>query len=132
MDKPTDSLFDASAQETPAALAAALAPPAAPGHYDELRGGVCAPGADGAAFRAAWAERLLPALEASGVKIVIDHFGRPDPKLGVNCEGFQMMLRAIADAAARLRLAGHLDLGGRRAVHQLAVGHQDHPFRPAH
>ena len=35
-----DSLFGPLAGETPAALAAALAPPAAPGHYDELRGGV--------------------------------------------------------------------------------------------
>jgi uncharacterized circularly permuted ATP-grasp superfamily protein/uncharacterized alpha-E superfamily protein len=34
-----DSLFEADAQETPAALAAALAPPAAAGHFDELRGG---------------------------------------------------------------------------------------------
>src|SRR6185369_4026341 len=37
-----DSLFGADALETPAALAAALAPPAAPGHFDELRGGVSA------------------------------------------------------------------------------------------
>ncbi|HEX7890452.1 MAG TPA: circularly permuted type 2 ATP-grasp protein [Ramlibacter sp.] len=41
-----DSLFGAHAEETPAALAAALAPPAAPGHYDELRGGVSAPAAE--------------------------------------------------------------------------------------
>ena len=34
-----DSLFGADAQETPTALAAALAPPAAAGHFDELRGG---------------------------------------------------------------------------------------------
>ncbi|WP_435520843.1 circularly permuted type 2 ATP-grasp protein [Caenimonas aquaedulcis] len=43
MDKHTDpspSLFGADAQESPTALAAALAPPAAAGHYDELRGGV--------------------------------------------------------------------------------------------
>lgn len=35
----TDSLFGADAHEAPAALAAALAPPAAAGHFDELRGG---------------------------------------------------------------------------------------------
>jgi uncharacterized circularly permuted ATP-grasp superfamily protein/uncharacterized alpha-E superfamily protein len=35
---PADSLFGADAQESPAALAGALAPPAASGHYDELRG----------------------------------------------------------------------------------------------
>jgi uncharacterized circularly permuted ATP-grasp superfamily protein/uncharacterized alpha-E superfamily protein len=41
-----DSLFEREAQETPAALAAALAPPAATGHFDELRGGVSAPRED--------------------------------------------------------------------------------------
>lgn len=42
---PVGSLFGADARETPAALAASLAPPSAPGHYDELRGAVSAPGA---------------------------------------------------------------------------------------
>lgn len=46
VDSTNESLFGAQAEETPAALAAALAPPAAPGHYDELRGGVSAPAAD--------------------------------------------------------------------------------------
>ncbi|MDB5956163.1 circularly permuted type 2 ATP-grasp protein [Ramlibacter sp.] len=47
VDSPNESLFGAQADETPAALAAALAPPAAPGHYDELRGGVSAPAPEG-------------------------------------------------------------------------------------
>lgn len=38
-----ESLFAAHAEGTPAALAAALAAPAAPGHFDELRGGVSSP-----------------------------------------------------------------------------------------
>jgi uncharacterized circularly permuted ATP-grasp superfamily protein/uncharacterized alpha-E superfamily protein len=38
LDQPIDSLFGADAEESPAALAAALAPPAAAGHFDELRG----------------------------------------------------------------------------------------------
>jgi uncharacterized circularly permuted ATP-grasp superfamily protein/uncharacterized alpha-E superfamily protein len=46
VDSTFDSLFGAQAEETPAALAAALAPPAAPGHYDELRGGVSAAGGE--------------------------------------------------------------------------------------
>ena len=33
-----ESLFDAQALESPAVLASSLAPPAAPGHFDELRG----------------------------------------------------------------------------------------------
>jgi uncharacterized circularly permuted ATP-grasp superfamily protein/uncharacterized alpha-E superfamily protein len=39
---PVDSLFGADAQESPAALAGALAPPAATGHFDELRGSATA------------------------------------------------------------------------------------------
>lgn len=43
VDSTNESLFGTQAEETPAALAAALAPPAAAGHYDELRGGVSNP-----------------------------------------------------------------------------------------
>ncbi|MBA2963721.1 MULTISPECIES: circularly permuted type 2 ATP-grasp protein [Ramlibacter] len=47
MDKPLDSLFGGAADESPAGLAAALAPPAAAGHFDELRGAVSVPGPAG-------------------------------------------------------------------------------------
>lgn len=55
VDPRNESLFAAQPEESPAALAAALAPPAAAGHYDELRGGVCQPlpGAADGAIRAA-------------------------------------------------------------------------------
>jgi uncharacterized circularly permuted ATP-grasp superfamily protein/uncharacterized alpha-E superfamily protein len=43
VDTPIDSLFGDSADDHPAHLAAALAPPATAGHYDELRGGVSRP-----------------------------------------------------------------------------------------
>jgi uncharacterized circularly permuted ATP-grasp superfamily protein/uncharacterized alpha-E superfamily protein len=43
VDAPTDSLFGNEADASPAALAAALSPPARPGHYDELRGAGGAP-----------------------------------------------------------------------------------------
>ena len=46
MDSTNDSLFGTQAGETSAALAAALAPPAARGHYDELRGGVAVAGVE--------------------------------------------------------------------------------------
>ena len=56
MDKPIDSLFGGAAEESPAALAAALAPPATSGHYDELRGAVSVAGAArGKAVSPAWA-----------------------------------------------------------------------------
>jgi predicted TIM-barrel fold metal-dependent hydrolase len=38
---------------------------------------------------------LAPALIASGVKLVIDHFGNPDPTLGVRSPGFEAALRAV-------------------------------------
>ncbi|MDB5944004.1 MAG: hypothetical protein JWQ13_3570 [Ramlibacter sp.] len=49
MDKqndPIDSLFGEASGETPAALAASMSPPAAEGHFDELRGGVSTPQPD--------------------------------------------------------------------------------------
>ena len=45
-------------------------------------------------------------LEAAGVRIVIDHFGRPDPAKGVNCEGFQAMLRATQRGRTWVKLSG--------------------------
>jgi len=57
---PAQSLFGADAQESPAALAAALAPPAAPGHFDELRGGVSAPPGDDADSAHRVAPHALP------------------------------------------------------------------------
>jgi predicted TIM-barrel fold metal-dependent hydrolase len=38
---------------------------------------------------------VIEQLENAGVRLVIDHFGRPDPKLGVNCPGFKAILRSI-------------------------------------
>jgi len=45
LDSPIDSLFGTDAEETPAGLAAALAHPAAAGHFDELRGAASPAGA---------------------------------------------------------------------------------------
>lgn len=53
MDHPDDSLFGGTAGEEPAALAAALAPPALSGHFDELRGAPASP--QGGPLTAEWA-----------------------------------------------------------------------------
>jgi len=45
VDPQHESLFGAQALESPAELASALAPPAAPGHFDELRGAATPPDA---------------------------------------------------------------------------------------
>ena len=60
MEKFTDSLFDAQAPETPAALAAALAPPSTAGHYDELRGGAASAPAGAPAGRERTASERMP------------------------------------------------------------------------
>lgn len=49
---------------------------------------------------------VLPKLEASGVKIVIDHFGHPDPAEGVNCSGFQAILRSVERGRTWVKLSG--------------------------
>lgn len=49
---------------------------------------------------------VLPKLEASGVKIVIDHFGQPDPAEGINCQGFQAILRSAENGRTWVKLSG--------------------------
>lgn len=60
MDTPIDSLFGAPADESPSELVAALAPPAAPGHYDELRGGVSGAPEDAASAISSIAPHAAP------------------------------------------------------------------------
>lgn len=103
MDSTKDSLFGTQAEETPAALAAALAPPAAPGHYDELRGGVSSP---------------LPGGEGKPV----DPHALPTPAWsrffeGLGREGFSDLNRRTADLHRQVRDNGitynvYADAGG--------------------
>lgn len=72
VDSPNDSLFDADAEEAPASLAAAMAPPAAAGHFDELRGGVSNPAGDGLPGTRKVAPHARPTPEWSGF---FEHLG---------------------------------------------------------
>ncbi len=49
---------------------------------------------------------VLPHLEASGVKIVIDHFGHPTPNEGVKCAGFQRILLSARKGRTWVKLSG--------------------------
>jgi predicted TIM-barrel fold metal-dependent hydrolase len=49
--------------------------------------------------------QVLPLLEASGANIVIDHFGHPDPQAGINCTGFQAVLRAVERGRTWVKLS---------------------------
>lgn len=48
---------------------------------------------------------FLALLERTGVKIVVDHFGHPEPDLGVDCPGFQAILRSAQKGRTWVKLA---------------------------
>lgn len=54
---------------------------------------------------------VLPALQAAPVKLIVDHFGRPDPALGAACEGFQALLRAFDTGRTWVKLSGGFRIG---------------------
>jgi predicted TIM-barrel fold metal-dependent hydrolase len=52
--------------------------------------------------------RLPPSIaqiEKSGAKLVIDHFGRPDPAKGIACAGFQAVLRSVEKGRTWVKLS---------------------------
>jgi predicted TIM-barrel fold metal-dependent hydrolase len=49
---------------------------------------------------------IIEAMEQAGVKLVIDHMGKPDPVLGENCPGFKAMLAAIERGRTWVKLSG--------------------------
>lgn len=55
--------------------------------------------------------QVLPALEKSGVTVVIDHIGRPDPQGGTTSEGFRAMVRAVQNGRTWVKLSGAYRLG---------------------
>ena len=48
---------------------------------------------------------LLPAIEEFGVKLVIDHMGRPEPETGIGGDGFKAMLGAIERGRTWVKLS---------------------------
>lgn len=55
--------------------------------------------------------QVLPALQAAPMKLVVDHFGRPDPKLGAASQGFQALLRAFDSGRTWVKLSGGFRIG---------------------
>lgn len=49
---------------------------------------------------------VLPSLLRAGVNVVVDHFGRPDPQLGINDPGFQYLLKTAASRRVWVKLSG--------------------------
>ena len=56
-------------------------------------------------------EQVVPQILASGVTLVLDHFGNPDPQLGVNSTSFQNTLRALSDGQVWVKLSAPYRLG---------------------
>ena len=48
---------------------------------------------------------VLPRIRDQGVKVVVDHFGSPDPALGVKCPGFQQVLRGVRSGDTFVKLS---------------------------
>lgn len=60
--------------------------------------------------------QVLPQLERSGVKIVIDHIGRPDPVLREKCAGFESVVRSVEKGRTWVKLSGGYRLGPHAAA----------------
>jgi predicted TIM-barrel fold metal-dependent hydrolase len=54
---------------------------------------------------------LAPAL-ASGAKVVVDHFGSPDPQLRLDCPGFRALLDAVSAGRTWVKLSAPYRLAG--------------------
>lgn len=82
--------------------------------------------------------QVLPQLEQSGVKIVIDHIGRPDPVLQERCPGFEMTTRSVEKGRTWVKLSAGYRLGEhaaglarelcRRVGHERMLWASDCPF----
>lgn len=54
---------------------------------------------------------LLPLLEKTGAKLVVDHLGRPDPEGGINSDGFKAMVRSVEKGRTWVKASGPHRLG---------------------
>jgi predicted TIM-barrel fold metal-dependent hydrolase len=52
----------------------------------------------------------LDALEESGVKVVVDHYGRPQDRLGIACPGFQRLLKSVQAGRTWVKLSSFFRL----------------------
>jgi predicted TIM-barrel fold metal-dependent hydrolase len=65
--------------------------------------------------------RLLPPLLDAGVNVVVDHFGRPDPALGVHDPGFRFLLEAGASRRIWVKLSAAYRNGSDAAALNVAL-----------
>jgi predicted TIM-barrel fold metal-dependent hydrolase len=63
---------------------------------------------------------VIAAIEDAGVKLVIDHMGKPDPARGVDCPGFKAMLAAVERGRTWVKLSGGFRIGPPDAARRYA------------
>jgi predicted TIM-barrel fold metal-dependent hydrolase len=56
--------------------------------------------------------KILPAVRESGAKVVVDHFGSPDPAQGVACAGFKAVLDGVRAGDTWVKLSAPYRQGG--------------------
>src|SRR5207244_11172593 len=54
---------------------------------------------------------LIPKIEAAGVKLVIDHRGRPDPATGIESNGCKAMLRSSENGRTWVKMSAVYRVG---------------------
>jgi len=63
---------------------------------------------------------IAPLLDA-GVRVVVDHFGRPDPASGINDAGFQYLMDVARTRRVWVKLSGSYRNGGAEAGEHIAL-----------
>lgn len=63
---------------------------------------------------------ILPPLLQAGVNVVVDHFGRPDPILGINDPGFRYLLQVASTRQVWVKLSAAYRNGTNRLGEQIA------------
>ena len=58
---------------------------------------------------------VVDLLEASGVKLVIDHFGTPNPDKGVDCEGFRNIIEKTKNGRTWVKMSAGYRIGAEAA-----------------
>ena len=61
-------------------------------------------------------EQVVPQILASGATLVLDHFGNPDPKSGINSASFQNTLRALETGQVWVKLSAPYRVGSLNGV----------------
>lgn len=72
---------------------------------------------------------ILAALEESGVKMVIDHFGHPTPENMANCPGLAAMLASVQRGRCWVKLSGGFRLAGPESWKDSGIALWDHADR---